>query len=237
MELMLKASWWRRLKSGGKNMEKKFIMSYSCGKDSTLALYRMIKQGHKPAVLLVTVDKNADRSWFHGVPHHLLEDVAKALDIPLMVVESNGTDYEKTFTDALIEAKNKLGAGSCAFGDIDLERHRTWCTDRCKDAGIEAVFPLWQENREDLVYEFIDAGFKTVIKNVKLECMGEEFLGKILTREVVEGIKETGSDACGENGEYHSFVYDGPLFKYPINFEAIEVVKTATHGFLDIRGK
>lgn len=219
------------------NMGKKFIMSYSCGKDSTLALYRMVQNGHIPVVLLVTVDKNAGRSWFHGVPQNLLADVAKSLDIPLMIVESNGTDYEKTFTDALIKAKDNLGADSCVFGDIDLEGHRTWCTSRCEEAEIEAVFPLWQEGREDLVYEFIETDFKTVIKNVKLECMGEDFLGKTLSREVVEEIKATGSDACGENGEYHSFVYDGPLFKYPIKFEAIGVVKTATHGFLDIRGK
>ena len=218
-------------------MGKKFIMSYSCGKDSTLALYRMIKAGHEPAALLVTVDKKAGRSWFHGVPHHLLEQVSKPLDIPLLIVESNGTDYEVTFREALINAKENLGADSCVYGDIDLEGHREWCTSRCDEAGIEAVFPLWQEGREALVYEFIDSGFKTVIKNVNLAWLSEDFLGKTLTRDVVEEIKATGSDACGENGEYHSFVYDGPLFKYPINFEASGIVKTETHGFLDIRGK
>ncbi|MEG2017104.1 MAG: diphthine--ammonia ligase [Clostridium sp.] len=218
-------------------MGKKFIMSYSCGKDSTLALYRMVQQGHKPAALLVTVDKKAGRSWFHGVPQVLLGEVSKALNVPLLIVESNGTDYESTFREALIEAKENLGIDSCVYGDIDLEGHRTWCTDRCEEAGIEAVFPLWQEGRENLVYEFIDSGFKTVIKNVKLECLGEEFLGKTLTRELALKIKETGSDVCGENGEYHSFVYDGPLFKNPIGFEAAGVVKTETHGYLDIRGK
>lgn len=225
------------MKNGGNNMGKKFIMSYSCGKDSTLALYRMIQQGHKPSALLVTVDKKAGRSWFHGVPNELLDEVSKALDIPLMIVESSGTDYEVTFKEALIRAKENLGIDSCVYGDIDLEGHREWCTDRCEEAGIEAVFPLWQEGREDLVYEFIDSGFKTVIKNVNLQWLGEEFLGKTLTREVVHDIKATGSDACGENGEYHSFVYDGPLFKNPIDFEAAGIVKTETHGYLDIRGK
>ena len=71
-------------------------------------------------------------------------------------------------------------------------------------------------------------------KNVKLQCMGEEFLGKVLTKDVVKDIKETGSDACGENGEYHTFVYDGPLFKYPINFKILNVIKNETHGFLEI---
>lgn len=216
---------------------KKFIMSYSCGKDSTLALYRMIKEGHTPAALLVTVNKSESRSWFHGVPESLIKEVSRSLSIPLILVESKGDDYGATFTEALINAKNNLGIDSCVFGDIDLEAHRTWCTDRCNEADIEGIFPLWQEDREELVYEFIDSGFKTVIKNVKLQCMGEEFLGKILTREIVKDIKETGSDACGENGEYHTFVYDGPIFKYPIIYKTIGIVKNKTHGFLDVKGQ
>ena len=214
---------------------KKFIMSYSCGKDSTLALYRMIKKGNTPAALLVTVNKEENKSWFHGIPENLIKEVSKSLDIPLILVETKGNDYESKFTEALIKAKDSLGIHSCVFGDIDLEPHREWCTARCNEAGVEANFPLWQENREELVYEFIDSGFKTVIKNVKLECMGEDFLGKVLTREVVKDIKEKGSDACGENGEYHTFVYDGPIFKYPIKFQHLNIIKNETHGFLDVK--
>ena len=143
-------------------------------------------------------------------------------------------DLIQKFTQALIYIKEKFGADSCAFGDIDLKEHRKWCTSRCDEANIKAIFPLWEEDREELVYEFIDSGFKTIIKNVKLQCMGEEFLGKVLTKDVVKDIKETGSDACGENGEYHTFVYDGPLFKYPINFKILNVIKNETHGFLEI---
>lgn len=215
-------------------MSKKFIMSYSCGKDSTLALYRMIKQGHTPLSLLVTVDKKVCRSWFHGIPGDLLNDVSKSLDIPLLLVESEGNNYKETFEEALKTAKNN-GAEACVFGDIDLEAHRTWCTDRCNEAGLEAIFPLWQEDREVLTYEFIDSGFKTVLKNVKLECLGEEFLGQILTKDVVQKIKATGSDPCGENGEYHSFVFDGPLFKNKINFEVGDNILTEVYGYLDIK--
>ena len=175
----------------------KFVMSYSCGKDSTLSLYRMIKAGHEPLALLITVDKKVCRSWFHGVPKHLLEEVSKSLNIPLLLVESIGDNYKETFEEALGKAKEQ-GAEACVFGDIDL-------------------------------------GFTTVLKNVKLECLGEEFLGKVLTKELVEKIKATGSDACGENGEYHSFVYDGPLFSYPVSFEVGENILTETHGYLDIK--
>lgn len=215
-------------------MSKKFIMSYSCGKDSTLALHRMIKRGDTPLGLLVTVDKSAGRSWFHGIPENLLNQVSKSLDIPLIKVESNGTNYKETFEEALKNAK-KNGAEACVFGDIDLEEHRTWCTDRCNEAGLEAIFPLWQEDREKLTYEFIESGFKAMVKVVRLECLGEEFLGELLTKELVQKIKATGSDPCGENGEYHTFVYDGILFKEEIAFNKGENVISNGYGFVDIK--
>lgn len=216
-------------------MEKKFVVSYSCGKDSTLSLYRMIKEGHKPVALLVTVDKKVLRSWFHGIPDQLLKDVAKSLDIPMILVESNGTNYAETFVETLTKVKEELGAEACVFGDIDLMTHRTWCEDKCEKAGLEAIFPLWEEDREKLTYEFIDSGFKTVIKNVRLKELGEEFLGKVLTKDLVQKIKAAGADACGENGEYHTFVFDGPLFKERIEFETGENILNETHGFLDIK--
>ena len=216
-------------------MKKKFVVSYSCGKDSTLSLYRMIKAGHTPVALLVTVDKKVLRSWFHGVPNDLLNEVSKSLGIPLLLVKCEGEEYSEAFKKALHKAKIELGAEACVFGDIDLEAHRTWCTDRCNEVEMEAIFPLWEEDREALTYEFIDSGFKTVIKNVKLSILGEEFLGEVLTKDVVERLKAAGSDACGENGEYHTFVFDGPLFKERINFETGDNILTETHGFLDIK--
>lgn len=217
-------------------MSKKFVMSYSCGKDSTLALYRMIKNGHKPVALLITVDKKVLRSWFHGVPEILLEEVSKSLNIPLLLVKCEGEEYKDAFNKALNKAKNELGAEACVFGDIDLEAHRVWCTDRCNKANMEAIFPLWLEDREKLTYEFIDSGFKTVIKNVRLDVLSTEFLGKELTKKVVSDIVAAGSDACGENGEYHTFAFDGPLFKYPIRFKDNGIITNETHGFLDIVG-
>lgn len=216
-------------------MEKKFVVSYSCGKDSTLSLYRMIKEGHKPVALLVTVDKKVLRSWFHGIPDQLLKDVSNSLGIPMVLVESNGTNYAETFVEALTKVKEEMGAEACVFGDIDLMAHRTWCEDKCEKAGLEAIFPLWEEDREKLTYEFIDSGFKTVIKNVRLKELGEEFLGEVLTKDLVQKIKAAGADACGENGEYHTFVFDGPLFKERIEFETGENILNETHGFLDIK--
>lgn len=215
-------------------MSKRFVMSYSCGKDSTLSLYRMIKSGCTPLALLVTVDQKLCRSWFHGIPEHLLNKVSNSLKIELDMIKCEGEKYNTAFENTLRKWKAK-GADACVFGDIDLEAHRAWCTERCEAVGIEAIFPLWLEDREALTYEFIDSGFKTVIKNVRLKDMGEEFLGEVLTKEVVEKIKMTGSDVCGENGEYHTFVFDGPLFNNRIEFETGNNILTETHGFLDIR--
>ena len=213
--------------------KEKFVMSFSGGKDSILALHRMIKSGHEPVALATTVKKNEDKSWTHGLGNDLLKKVSESLKIPILLAECNVEEYEERFEDVLNKAK-EMGASICAFGDIDIEQHRQWDQDRCTNTGLKSEFPLWQENRESLVYEFIDSGFSTIIKNVNLNNMNEQFLGKKLTREVIEEIKQTGSDACGENGEYHTFVIDGPLFSKPIEFNNKGVKIINGYGFLDI---
>lgn len=211
----------------------KFVMSFSGGKDSILALYRMIKKGYEPVALLTTVKKNEDKSWTHGLSNDLLNKVSKSIGIPLMVVECNVDEYETKFEEKLVKAK-EMGASICAFGDIDIECHKKWDKDRCNNVGLKAEFPLWQENRESLVHEFIDSGFTTIIKAVNLKNMNENFLGKKLTKDVIEDIKRTGSDACGENGEYHTFVIDGPLFKETIRFNNKGIILNGGYGYLDI---
>lgn len=211
----------------------KFVMSFSGGKDSTLALYRMINKGYIPIGILTTIKKDKSKSWTHGITNKLLEQVSYSLNIPLIKVECDVIEYENEFENALRKAKN-MGANICVFGDIDIQEHKEWDIKRCENTGLEAVFPLWQEDRELLVYEFIDSGFKTIIKTVNLNNMGSEFLGKILTKEVVKDIKQTGSDACGENGEYHTFVIDGPIFKKAIEFENKGIIIDGNYGYLDI---
>ncbi len=214
-------------------MKKNFVMSFSGGKDSTLALYRMIKKGYEPVALLTTVKKDADKSWTHGINRKLLKQVSESLSIPLLEVECDVCEYEKEFEKSLIKAK-ELGASICAFGDIDIEEHKYWDTERCKNAGIEASFPLWQEDRGSLVYEFIESGFTTIIKTINLDYLNEDLLGKKLTKNIVDEIKNSGADACGENGEYHTFVIDGPLFKEKISFENKGVVIERNYGHLNI---
>lgn len=214
--------------------KEKFIMSFSGGKDSILALYKMIKKGYEPVALLTTIKKDKEKSWTHHLDNNFLRRVSESLGIPILLVECDVDDYERKFEEALFKAKD-MGATICAFGDIDIELHRNWDLDRCKNTGIEAKLPLWQQNREELVYEFIDSGFETIINKVNLKYMGVEFLGKVLDRKIIEDIKLTGADACGENGEYHTFVIDGPLFKNRINFINEGVIKDMNYGYLIIK--
>lgn len=196
-------------------MGKKVVISFSGGKDSVLSLHKAISLGYEPIALMTTINKNKGDSWFHDISSDLLKQVSLAINIPLLLVECSGENYENTFEIALKNMKN-LGAEACIFGDIDIAHHREWGETRCKNTGLEAIFPLWQENRETLVKEFIDLGYKAIIKKVNLKNMNVNFLGKTLSHKLLEEIKATGSDVCGENGEYHTFVYDGPIFSKEI---------------------
>lgn len=203
---------------------KKFVASYSGGKDSTLAIYRAIKMGMIPVELITTYNIDKERSWFHGIPDEILNRISEEISIPVSLIKTKGEEYALNFEKKLRQAKEN-GAEFCVFGDIDIEGHLEWCTDICNKAGIEAYFPLWKEERKNLVYEFIDAGFKTIITVVDNSRMPEEFAGKILTREVADEIEKSGADICGENGEYHTFAFDGPIFKNAVEFKAGQIIK------------
>lgn len=193
----------------------KFILSYSCGKDSTLALHRMLQQGHEPLALLVMINQELGRSWFHGVDPALLKKLSQALKIPLLLCQTKGEAYHTAMEKALRTAK-EMGAEACVFGDIDLEDNAKWCRERCFHTGLQPVFPLWGESREALVEECVALGYRAIIKCVKNDCLSPDLLGKTLNSEVLAQLKAAGVDVCGENGEYHTLVVDGPSFHQPV---------------------
>lgn len=209
---------------------KKFVLSYSGGKDCMLALYRKIQEGSTPVALLTTIKKSSPESWTHGLSYDLLNKVSQSLNLPIIYVECEASEYETKFEEKLKVAKD-MGAQSVVYGDIDIELHKKWGVDRATNSGLNYEFPLWQEDREKLVHEFIDSGFKALIKKVNLDNMSSDFLGKTLDKDLVEEIKKTGSDACGENGEYHTFVYDGPIFNTKIDTNSEEVKIENNYGF------
>ena len=202
-------------------MEKqgmKFTASYSGGKDSILALYRAIRQGMRPESLIITYRTDLDRSWFHGVPKELLQAVSAAIGLPIHRIETTGQDYAERFIEEL-KRRKQAGCEACVFGDIDIADHLAWCQDVCRSAGIKAVFPLWHEPREALVRELIEAGFTARLTVVDTARLSQKHLSEVLSEPVLAAIEAEGADVCGENGEYHSFVTDGPLFSHPVTVQ------------------
>ena len=212
---------------------KKFVASYSGGKDSALAVHRAILLGMEPMALMTTYDADAGRSWFHGIPEALLRDVGEALGVPARLIVTSGETYARSFEAALRDA-HEMGASACVFGDIDIEEHRQWCAQRCDAAGLEAVFPLWGQPRAQLVSSLIDAGFCARITVVDTRWIPATFLGLDLTHEIAERIAATGADVCGENGEYHTFVYDGPTFSRQAAFAPGAVVCKGSYAILPV---
>lgn len=212
---------------------KKFIASFSGGKDSTLSIHRAITGGMIPLGLITTWNTDMGRSWFHGLPDTVLESLSTAWGIPVALIRTTGPAYEENFERHLRKARMQ-GADICVFGDIDLEPHRQWCTARCESAGLEACFPLWQENRKALVHEFLDEGYRALITVVDTSRMGASFLGKELNRQEVEGIEACGADACGENGEYHTFVFAGPLMSEPVHFHVGTVIHQDQYAIMPV---
>lgn len=214
-------------------MYMKFAMSYSCGKDSTLALHRMLEQGHEAVCLIVMVNGEAGRSYFHGADRQMLECYEKALGIPMICCPANGESYAAAFEAALIRAK-AMGAEAACFGDIDIEANRRWEVERCRAAGLGSCFPLWQQGREDAVGELLRLGYKCLIKSVNRTLLPETLAGKMLDGDAVALMKSAGIDICGENGEYHTLAVDGPVFRGPLPFRVRDVIELGDYSVADI---
>lgn len=210
---------------------KYFVASYSGGKDSVLAVHRALREGMILQALIITYNTDQGRSWFHGIPESVLEKVEHSVGAPVKLIRTKGEHYSEAFEEEL-KKQREAGAEFCVFGDIDLEAHLKWGRERCRAARLEPYFPLWQESRKKLVYETIDAGFQPVITVVNTKWMDTSFLGETLTRECADRIEKSGADICGENGEYHTFVKDGPVFSYEIDVRFGSSVREGEYGIL-----
>ena len=200
-------------------MEKiKAIFSWSGGKDSALCLQRVLQEGvYEVCFLLTTVNGNLHRVSMHGIPESLLDAQAAATGIPLKkvyVYEASNAEYERQMYEALTEAK-AAGINTVIFGDIFLEDLRKYREEKLAVAGMNAVFPLWKEDTAKLVQEFIGKGFQSVICCVNDAYLDEEAAGKLLNDDFVAQLPAD-VDPCGENGEYHSYCFAGPVFDAPV---------------------
>lgn len=202
---------------------KKAFCSWSGGKDSCLALHRALQNGFDVQILLTMFDETEDRSRSHAVPKNLIQAQADALGIELVTARASWQNYEKVFIETLGKfQKQNITHG--IFGDIDLQDHRDWEEKICAAAEIEAVLPLWLENRRQMVDEFLVEGFKAVVVCVNENFLDASFCGRIFDQRFVDDLPES-VDVCGENGEFHTFVYDGSLFANPVKYEVAEIYR------------
>lgn len=192
------------------------LSSWSGGKDSCYALMLAIQQGHTSKALLNMMNENGRVSRSHAIPAVLLDLQAEALGLPMHKTPASWADYEKNYIEALTHLKKNYLLDGAVFGDIDLQPHREWEEKVCHVANIQALLPLWQQDRKALVLQMIAAGIEAVIVSCNTS-MGPAFLGRKIEPALLEELEKINVDACGENGEYHTLVSNCPLFKQPLN--------------------
>ena len=207
-------------------MAEKVLFTWSGGKDSVLALYEIQKRDDQKVVaLLTTVTEDYDRISMHGVRSILLEHQANSLGLPIEKVylskNSSNEEYEASMREVL-QRYLTFGVSSVVFGDIFLEDLRKYREDNLSKIGMKAVFPIWKRDTTELAHEFIDLGFRAVIICVDSSLLDKTFVGRLFDRQLLSELPAN-VDPCGENGEFHSFVYDGPIFQKRVSYKKGEV--------------
>ena len=196
-------------------------MNWSGGKDSSLALYYVLKQNsYSVGCLLTSVNSLHDRISMHGVRRSLLHAQAAAIGLTVTTVEMpeapGMTEYE-TLLNTKIDELKREGFTHAIFGDIFLEDLKNYREDKLKVIEVTPVFPLWKINTTQLIEEFLALEFKAIVVCVNEKYLDKSFCGRIINQEFIKDLPAA-VDVCGENGEFHSFVFDGPIFKTPVTF-------------------
>jgi diphthine-ammonia ligase len=215
----------------------RYFASWSGGKDCCLALHRAKAAGLDIRYLANTVTADGQRSCSHGMAAGVIRRQAEALGIPIFQQPTGQNDYEEKFVEMLRFFKSQ-GIDGGVFGDIDFNAHREWIERVCAGAGMTPHLPLWLEDQGKLVGEFIDAGYVAVVVAVKAAILGEEFLGRKVDREFLAELAGLGRGVtpCGEAGEFHTLVIDGPLFRERLEITESRTETRGDHHFLEILG-
>jgi len=216
----------------------KVLMCWSGGKDSALALYEILRQNLYECVgLLTTITADYARVSMHGVRRELLRAQAEQIGMPLFEVtitkQSSNEEYEARMQQAL-ERFRRSGVGSVVFGDIFLEDVRKYREENLARVGMTGIFPLWGKDSRALMEIFISLGFKAVVTCVDTQLLDGGFAGRYIDESFLESLPE-GVDPSGENGEFHSFVFDGPMFTRPVSFrKGRTVLRDGRFRFCDL---
>ncbi len=207
---------------------KKAYLNWSSGKDAAFALYNIQKEKHfEISKLVTTVNSEVDRVSMHGTRENLLIQQAESLQIPLQIIPLHGDLSMTSYNEVMKKHTSQLlneGYTHSVFGDIFLQDLRDYREKQLQEIGMEAVFPLWKADTHQLIRDFLERGFKAITVSVNAKVLDKTFCGRILDMDFLKELPAH-VDPCGENGEFHTFVFDGPNFRKPINFEIGEVVE------------
>ena len=201
---------------------KKAVFNWSGGKDSALAMYHILKeQQYQIDSLITNINKYHQRISMHGVREELLDQQVKALGLEINKLYLPKNPDMNTYNTLMAELMNKLvkeGYKYSIFGDIFLEDLKKYREKSLNEVGLQGIFPLWKQNTTQLIHEFLDLGFKTITVCVDSRLLDSSFVGRVINKEFIDDLPK-GVDPCGENGEFHTFVFEGPIFKKSIHFQ------------------
>lgn len=208
----------------------KAFSSWSGGKESCLALYKAIRQGFEITCLLNLIDwQGMSRS--HGLRAELLKAQAESMGIPIVQRKTSWGEYESVFKKAV----DDLEVDGGVFGDIDVREHREWVERVCSEVGVESYLPLWGMGRREVANEFLGEGFEAIIIATRANILDESYIGCTLDEALIEDLSQNNIDVCGEGGEYHTLVLDGPIFKNRIDILEGEKILRGDKWFFDIK--
>jgi diphthine-ammonia ligase len=215
---------------------KKAFVSWSGGKDCCLAAYKAMNQGLKVVYLLNMVTQDRQRSCSHGLAAQWIRVQAEALGIPVLQFPTTGENYESVFMEAVKQMKGE-GVSTGVFGDIDFGPHREWVERVCGSAGLSAVLPLWGGDQARICREFIGLRFRSVIVATQASLLGEKWLGRNFDAKLLKDLAAANPKItpCGEAGEFHTLVCDGPIFNKRLEVEQAVNVRRGENWFWDIQ--
>ena len=205
--------------------------SWSGGKDSCYALMKALDNEHQLVALVNMMNENGKISRSHGLPLTVLQQQAAAIQVPLHVQPTSWNEYQQHFVSTLQKIKQHHNVEAMIFGDIDLQEHRDWEEMVCQKAGLTALLPLWKQDRRKLVMEMLNVGIESMIVSCNT-AMGEKFLGRMITPDLVAELESIGVDVCGENGEFHTVVINCPLFSKEIVLPSAKSILHDGYWFL-----
>lgn len=218
-------------------MKKRIALSWSGGKDCCMALDTLILQGFEVVCLVTTVPIEIGRTFGHGERTEMIKLQGDALNIPVYFIECTYENYTDQFVNAVQSLKNQFHITGIAFGDLYLAEHREWGEKVADAAGVEAWYPLWMKKEAALqsLDKFVQSGYEAIVIRVREDVLDDTWLGRVIDESFLQDVQNTSICPMGESGEYHTFVFDGPLFSKRIQLDQGELIQLETTKKLEFK--